>query len=267
MVPPENDRHLVSHDDGIVEPAQGGRLFARHEFYVRNILDTETTIDEVIAAISALLQTFTKFSIPITAHVTRTDGALFRFLLNHSVLRERAERAGDRERGLEVYRDFELAFQLDGHFWLQYGLYYHRLGQISQAVEMLEKSIQAFPDNPFAQHALASMQLAQAANRTSFDDETRRLIRVATNALEELDKADSRFIDQYPLVTLSRHHVGALIKHGKKSEAIAFAKEYFERLSILEKKVATHEIAEEKARMLTLATTGDWKRPSLSDRY
>lgn len=200
---------------GIVETTSAGRMVARHEFYVRNILDSAVGIDKIVSSLRLLLETFTKYQIPITKHVTRTDAALFRFLLNHAFIRERAERAGSKDSGVEVYKSFEINFQLDGHFWLQYGLYYQRLGENLKAMEMLEKSIQAFPSNPFAQHALATERLRQAASRPTYDKETGFLVREAVSALERLDSSDELGFDQYPLVTLSRHHIDNLIQHGK----------------------------------------------------
>lgn len=246
---------------GIVEPGPTGRLLARHEFYVRNILDSQVKIETIIKCLKDMLSVYTKYQIPITKHVTRTDAALFRFLLNHSFIRERAERAGAKERGIEVYESFEIAFQLDGHFWLQFGLYYQRLGQNLLAMQMLEKSIEAFPGNPFALHALAAERLRQAAGRDAYDNETQFLINSAVKDLEYLEKTDHLYFDQYPLVTLSRDHLHALVEHGKIDLAMSFAKEYFERLKVLEKKQSTEQIRDEKVRLLTFLTTRDWVRP------
>lgn len=244
--------------EGIVQPAQAGRLFARHEFYVRNILDSVVSIDQIIDCLRSLLSTFTKYDIPITKHVSRTDAALFRFLLNHGFIRERAERSGSRERGIEVYTTFEIDFQLDGHFWLQYGLYYQRLNESSRALEMFEKSVQAFPGNPFAIHALASERLHQASARIAYDAQTKFLISRAVADLEKLDETGTEYIDHYPLVTLSRHHIHALIQHDRKQEARGYAREYFDRLRMLAKKTSAQEVLDEQARLLTYVTSGEW---------
>lgn len=254
-------RDALNRLTGIVEPGPTGRLVARHEFYVRNILDTQVDIETILKCLKNMLKVFTKFQIPITKHVGRNDAALFRFLLNHSVIRERSEKVGDKNRGVEVYEEFELEFQLDGHFWLQFGLYYQRLGKNLEAMQMFEKSIQAFPGNPFAVHALAAERLRQAAGRNRFDHETKFLINSAVRDLEKLDATEQLFFDQYPLVTLSRDHVHALFEHGQIDQARGLAREYFERLTILEKKQSTEEITQEKIRLLTFLSTGIWNRP------
>lgn len=245
--------------EGIVAPVSSGRLLARHEFYVRNILDKVVPIDTIIRLVCSTLSTFTKYSIPITKHVGRPDAALFRFLLNNGFLRERSERGGDKYAGLDVYRNFEISFQLDGHFWLQYGLYYQRLGNVPMAIEMLEKSLQAFPDNPFAIHALASERLIQAGRRPSFDPETRRQIRLAVAELERLHSNPMLSLDQYPLVTLSRHHVPVLLAHKQGEAAIEVAKDYYDRLRQMEKKMSSPEISAAKAQLLKFVTTRTWE--------
>lgn len=245
--------------EGIVAPVSSGRLLARHEFYVRNILDQVVPLSVTLESICFMLSTFTKYEIPITRHVTRPDAALFRFLLNHSFIRERSERGGDKFAGLDIYRHFEVRFQLDGHFWLQYGLYYQRLGNPHLAIEMLEKSISAFPDNAFAIHALASERLVQAGKRAIYDKETRRLISDGVRELEKLNSNPLLALDQYPLVTLSTRHVPALLAHKQSQSAIDAAKDYYERLRYLEKKMSSPEIAKAKAKLLKFVTTRIWE--------
>lgn len=244
--------------EGIVAPSPSGRLVARHEFYVRNILDQAVSIDITLRIICDALRTFTKYSIPITKHVNRPDAALFRFLLNHGFLRERSERGGDKYGGLEVYRSFEVDFQLDGHFWLQYGLYYQRLGNSPLAIAMLEKSIDAFPGNPFAIHALASERLLQAGKRSLYDQACRRQIDLAVSSLEKLHSNPLFAFDQYPLVTLAKHHVHVLLQHDQGALALEYSKDYYERLRIMEKNVSSPEIISAKARLLKFVTSGVW---------
>jgi tetratricopeptide (TPR) repeat protein len=246
--------------DGIVAPLASGRLIGRHEFYVRNILDQAVNLDVTLRIICDSLRTFTKYTIPITRHVGRSDAALFRFLLNHGFLRERSERGGDKYAGLEVYRNFEIDFQLDGHFWLQYGLYYQRLGNSQSAIAMLEKSIEAFPGNPFAIHALASERLMQARKRQNYDQLSKRLIDLAVLELERLDANPVLAFDQYPLVTLARHHIPTLLHHDQRNLAMECARNYYERLRIMEKTVSSTEITDEKARLLKFVTSGIWEQ-------
>lgn len=196
---------------GIVAPDSSGRLVARHEFYVRNILDEAVDLDLTFSVMKAMLFTFTKYQIPVTKHVSRPEAALFRFLLNREFVRERDIRGGNKFAGLDIYSEFEIHFQLDGHFWLQYGLYYQRIGDFQNAIDMLDKSIQAYPGNAFAIHARAQERLFQARNRAVYDSETRKLISDAVVDLERLSANPLLEIDQYPLVTLGNLHTIALI--------------------------------------------------------
>ncbi|MGP1282829.1 MAG: P-loop NTPase [Parasphingopyxis sp.] len=246
---------------GIVRVDNDKRLYARHEFYVRHIFDTRVDLDIIFDIICDCLDVFTKYEIPVTRHVSKPDATLFRFLLNHSFLRERAESGRKREAGLKVYKKFEVQFQLDGHFWLQYGLYYRGLGQKDLAIEMLDKSIKAYPDNPFAIHALAQLQLIQAERMSSSDRRAESLIGAAVAALEKMAAEPLLKIDQYPLVTLANFHTAALMKHGKQGEARAMAQSYFNRLSKLENEVSSPEVVSAKSRMLKYASTGTWEHP------
>jgi hypothetical protein len=245
--------------EGIVAPGSSGRLIARHEFYVRNILDTTVPVGTTLGLLERTLGTFTKYDIPISKHVGRQDSALFRFLLNHGFIRERAERGGDKYAGLEVYKSFEVPFQLDGHFWLQYGLYYQRLNDLSMALRMLEKSVEAFPGNPFAVHALASQRLFEAGRRPDYDRVTQNLIKSGVEDLERLDAKQELTIDQYPLVTLSRIVVPVLLHHGQAAKAREYATNYFERLKVFERNVRSHEVTEAKMKLLKFLTSGIWE--------
>jgi tetratricopeptide (TPR) repeat protein len=245
--------------EGIVAPGSSGRLIARHEFYVRNILDTTVPVGTTLGLLERTLGTFTKYDIPISKHVGRQDSALFRFLLNHGFIRERAERGGDKYAGLEVYKSFEVPFQLDGHFWLQYGLYYQRLNDLSMALRMFEKSVEAFPGNPFAVHALASQRLFEAGRRPDYDRVTQNLIKSGVEDLERLDAKQELTIDQYPLVTLSRIVVPVLLHHGQAAKAREYATNYFERLKVFERNVRSHEVTEAKMKLLKFLTSGIWE--------
>ena len=127
------------------------------------------------------------------------------------------------------------------------------------AIEMLEKSIEAFPGNPFAIHALASERLLQAGKRASYDTVTRRMIVQATVALEELHSNPIMTFDQYPLVTLSRHHIPVLLRYDQAERAVEAARDYYERIRILEKTMSSPEIIDAKARLLKFVTSGIWE--------
>ncbi|WP_140870074.1 hypothetical protein [Sphingomonas oligophenolica] len=246
---------------GIVADAGGGRLFARHELYVRHILESLTPRDEFFYCMSRILKTFVKYDTPIIKYVNRQDAALFRFLLNHYYIFESTKRFRSETLGIGHYGENEISFQLDGHFWLQYGLFMGRLGKDEVAVELLTKSIRAYPDNIFASHALADIQLKMARSRPVYDAKTKALISDAVTNLLAQDARHETRTDQYPIVTLCNGHIGALLAHGQTGEATELAPSYYDKLTQLEKTVAAPMVTSARQRMLLFASTGEWNLP------
>ncbi|CAN1527170.1 hypothetical protein MCEMIH16_01279 [Caulobacteraceae bacterium] len=248
--------------DGIVSVGPGGRLVARHETYVRHIIDNVAKFSSVVDAITAILRTYTKFDTPIVRNVGRQDALLFKFLLNHNFNADLARRRNDLESGLKVYEEFEVIFQLDGHYWLQYGQYLVEMGQLEKALGVLNKSIQAYPNNTYASHAYADVQRRVAAERSSYDAVTVELIGDAVKTLEALHASSSwGASDQYPIVTLSERHVGALVRHGQDTQARALAAKYFRQVDDLAKRNSASALQAARERLAHYATSGVWTLP------
>jgi hypothetical protein len=243
--------------DGIVAPADNKRLYARHELYVRHIMENVVTFSEFSSVIKSILKTYLKYNIPIVRNANRLDSQLFRFLLNHDFIFQHADRHGDRQSGRDIYSEFEVEFQLDGHFWLQYGLYLAEIDDLNGSVEMLRRSVQAYPDNPYVINALADVQLQIAKNRPTFDTITKALITEAVKALK-LQDASRVETDVYPIVTLANGHLAALIKHGEVRAAKAAAAQYFDRLQQLDKVVSSPFIQGTKDKILRYVTLDEW---------
>jgi tetratricopeptide (TPR) repeat protein len=253
--------------DGIVSIAPGGRLFARHETYVRHIIDNVASFGAVVDATSAILRTYTKYDTPIVKNVGRQDALLFKFLLNHNFNADLARRRNDMVAGLKIYEQFEVIFQLDGHYWLQYGQYLVEMGRLEQALGVLKKSIQAYPNNVYASHAYADVQLRVAAERPAYDAVTVELIGDAVKALEALHASSSwGASDQYPIVTLSERHVGALVRHGQDAQARDLAANYFNQLDDLAKRNSAPALQGARQRLAQYVTSGVWAVPQQLDR-
>jgi hypothetical protein len=246
---------------GIVADTGGGRLLARHELYAHHVLDTLTSPEEFLGVASSLLHIFGNYETPVIKYSSRQDGILFKFLLNHDFIFSRVKRFKDRDFGASYYQNHEVDFQLDGHFWLQYGLFMGRIGRDVQAAEILTQSIRAYPDNPFAVHALADLQLKLVRNATHFDKMASSLLEEAVTSLNSMDKRQESRTDHYPLVTLANGHTGCLIAHGFVDEAVEFSQEYYERLTILEKMQPNPAVKAARQRQLLFATTRDWDLP------
>ena len=253
--------------DGIVSVAHGGRLFARHETYVRHIIENVASFNSVVESITAVLWTYTKYDAPIVKNVGRQDALLFKFLLNHNFNAELARRRNDMDGGLEIYSKFEIVFQLDGHYWLQYGQYLVEMGRLEHALNVLNKSIQAYPNNIYASHAYADVQLRVAAERTVYDAITVELIGDAVKALESLHTSFSLGeSDQYPIVTLSERHVGALLRHGQDAQARALASRYFKQVDEMAKHNNAAALQGARERLAHYLTSGLWAVAKQVDR-
>ncbi len=247
---------------GIVSVLNSGRLAARHEFYVRKIIERKTDFADLARVIKAVLNTYLKFEIPISRYTSRSDSILFRFLFNHDFLMEMASISGDKRAGLQIYRAYELQFQLDGHFWLQYGLYMADVDSVLRAMPLMERSLQAYPGNEYTKHALADLQLRAARDRPVYDHETRRLLNQAVKQLLLMDANPQTSVVQFPIITLAFGHVGALIRHRRESEAKTAAKQYFDRLSQLEKTHWNKRTGEAKEALFRYVTLGQWGKGS-----
>jgi hypothetical protein len=244
--------------DGIVAEGADRRYHARHELYVRHIIEDVATFNDFAASNKAILRTYLKFNIPIVRSVNRIDGYLFRFLFNHDFIFEHASRHEDLTAGRRIYSEFEVDFQLDGHFWLQYGLYLAEMGELDESVDMLRRSVQAFPGNFFAIHALADIQLKVARARSSFDTGTRELVDQAVKSLLLQDAQFTLDVDVYPAVTLANGHLSVLIKHNETAKAKKLAADYFDRLQQLDKKVNSAAVKSMKEKVFRYATLGEW---------
>ena len=243
--------------DGIVSRLPNGRMFARHEIYVRHIIEDVVSADFLIECLLAITSTYTKYPVPVVRNINKIDATLFRFCWNHKFIYEQCNRRGTPSYGERLYSAFEIEFQLDGHFWLQYGLYLSLCGRRDDALIMLRRSIDAYPNNPFSLHAYAELQLEVARSRGSYDTVTRGLIDDAVKLLEELDNRRDE-LDQYPLVTLSNLHIDTLVRFDQRAAALDFGRSYFERLQLLEKRMPSERVTGAKERVFKLVTLGEW---------
>ena len=244
---------------GIVFEDRNGRLIARHEVYVRHILENVVSTDVLQDCIIAVLGSFTKYNVPVIRSVSRQDGILFRFMLNHNFLREMFKIKGERTRPKNIYSKFEVQFQRDGHFWLQYGQYLSSMKLYSEALPVLEKSIQAYPENDYAVHALADVQLRVASETPTWSNTVVELIGHAVSKLEELHENRIRLTDQYAIVTLSERHIEALVRHKRLDEAREAAKRYFLELGKEGESQQNEMMRNARTKLLHFLTHGDFQ--------
>jgi hypothetical protein len=242
--------------EGVISEREG-RVGARHELYVRHIFENVADLDDILDAISSMLSTFSQIRHPVIKNVPRLDSVLFKFLLNHNFVKDLAFRHGFKEAGLKVYERFDREFQLDGHFWLQYGQYLTEIRLFPDALDKLVKSIDAYPQNQFAIHALADLQLKVAKGRQHYDAETKQLIRDAVEALNNQDASRDLGSDYYPIVTLANEHIAALFSHRQDQEARKAAEDYSARIQHYRKTDDSEGLRNAHRRLLTFLSTGE----------
>ena len=193
-------------------------------------------------------------------HLGKQRANFFKFLLNADWLREVFSRKNSIIMADRVYSSVEYEYQRDGHYWLQRGLFYRARRIYNVARDYLEKSIEAYPGNEFARHALAQQKLIGAS---LVSKPTPILERDVAEAVEELLlQAERRGASsEYPLVTLAQLHPEVLMKWGIVDGAKASAREYFERLNVQRRSLPKADKAVDAAweRCMKLATTGRWK--------
>jgi len=250
---------------GIVGENNSGRYAARHEVYAREIVMRHGDFDEIERSLEALTRYFTDYSMPIIKHVSKIDGQLFKYVLNNKNIYDLYKTAGMQKKAPSFFGRFEIDLQLDGHFWLQYGLLLRRCGEHTQSLAMLEKSIQAYPENTYAQHALAQQKLILAAQNRQATATASRLMDEAVDVLlrrhyslsdERVDGAP----DEYPIVALGYYHVDALVAVGRPDDARAAAKKYFAEIQKIKHGQSDHILRELSKKLIMLNTTGTWER-------
>lgn len=244
--------------EGIVFLNESKRYTARHEVYVRHIMENVADFDSIIDTFIAILSAFTKFNLPIVKNVSRLDALLFKFILNHNFIADISKRRYKESEAVRLYENFEVDFQLDGHFWLQYGQYLATFGELEPALSKLQKSIAAYPENHYAVHALADLQLRVAERRQSYDSIAIQLMGDAATTLEDLHKMNALDSDYYPIVTLAERHIGALVKHKQIDAAKEAARRYFRMVSELN--YEGDQLNRTKAKLMHFVTSGRWSR-------
>jgi tetratricopeptide (TPR) repeat protein len=242
---------------GIVELTDARRMVARHESYVRQIFERAIDFETFTSVLGDLLGVYANFEVPVIRKVNRTDGYLFKHVLNADFIYQMSSTYGDPVEGRRIYERFEVEFQLDGHFWLQYGTFLIKCNKYEDALKALTRSIQAYPENIYARHALAHLKLRMASHRASYDTVTQQLVDEAVTELELEHARTNPTVDDYPLVTLSMAHIQVLAAHNQRDRALVLAKQYHARLQDLGKRIANTSITRAEEAMLRYVTLGE----------
>lgn len=204
---------------------RGDKLSVRHPVYVRHLLEQVVDPKLTAEAVSGLLHAYSHFAPPIMKHVSKMEATIYKGLINHRFLFEVLK--GRETLVLPLYKSLEKHFELDGLFWLQYGLALRDFHNNEEALDKLRTAFSAFPMD-HTQHALGQQLLIAA---TDIQDKriARNYLDEARSYLEPLDDIiDSD--DVYPIVTLAEGHTKIVRKLEGDDEARAVAKSYLPNL-------------------------------------
>lgn len=238
---------------GIVVEKEG-RLFARHRVYVRYLLEQVVDPELTALAINGLLLAFAQYQAPVIKHLNKVEAGIYKGLINHKFIWDTLK--GQATLIIALYKSLEKSFELDGLFWLQYGLALRDLHDDEEALEKLRTAFDAYP-MPHTQHALGQQllilgrKISDKITAMAFAEEARALL----EPLDEIMESD----DTYPLVTLAEGHTMLVHSVEGDEQARTVAKSY---LSGLERRCTAQpnnsRLQECHTRIFKFAATGVW---------
>lgn len=232
----------------------GDRLSVRHPVYVRHILEHVVDPEMTSEAIDGLLQAFSYYKAPVIKHLSKIEATIYKGLINHKFLWEVLK--GRETLIVSLYKRLEKLFELDGLFWLQYGLALRDFHNDEEALAKFRTAFSAYP-MPHTQHALGQQLLILGGKgldpnvAIAYVDEARSLL----EPLDEIIDSD----DTYPIVTLAEGHTATVRSIKGDAEARLVAKSYIaslkSRCDALPENTRLRECHE---RMFKYAVTGTW---------
>jgi len=226
---------------------------ARHPVYVRELFEKVVPTTMIRDCLIAVLEAFSDYETPVIKNVGKSDGVVFKSIINHRFIKEIMR--NDEEKVRSVYRAFETKFHVDGLYWLQYGLALRDFGKHNEALEKLRSAREAY-NSAQIEHAYAQ-QLMIIASMSSGWDGAEPLLKEAIDALRELNRiADAT--DTYPIVTLAEGHISVILRFFGVEGAKAVSQQYANELLVAHKKYPSARLQEAVNNVVTFATTGIW---------
>jgi tetratricopeptide (TPR) repeat protein len=225
---------------------------------MRHILDSVASADDILTTIEATLEAYSVYDPPIARSATRNEAIVFKAMVNHRFLRDVLK--SHQEHVLTVYKRFEKVFEVDGLFWLQYGLALRSFNLQEDALEKLRTALEAYP-MAHTEHAFAH-QLLISAIRSSNEGRANAYLEDARERLMRLDSA-IRSDDTYPIVTLAEGDTRVTHNFRGQSSAIAVAQNYLANLKNRYRgNLRVGRVAEAIENLEYFSATGTWRSTS-----
>ena len=248
------DVNVMSRETEGIIVTNAKKYSARHPLYVRELFEKIVPTTMTRDCLIAVLEAFSDYEAPVIKNVGKSDGVVFKSIINHRFIKEMMR--GDEEKVRSVYEAFETKFHIDGLYWLQYGLALRSFDKQLEALEKLKTAREAYT-SPQIEHAYAQQLMIIASMLQSWDD-AEPLLKEAIDVLRELNRvADAT--DTYPIVTLAEGHISVMLKFFGIEGAKAITQQYANELLIAHKKHSGARLQEAVNNVVTLATTGIWK--------
>lgn len=210
--------------------------------------------------IISLLTAYADYETPVVRHVGKSDGVVFRSIVNHRFVKEMMRSVESRVRA--VYGAFETTFHADGLYWLQYGLALRDFGRHSEALEKFSTARQAF-GSPQIEHAYAQQLMIIAKNAATWDEAEPQLVE-AIDIFRSLDSVGWEG-DTYPIVSLAEGHIALVSRFKGLETAQSMARQYGNELLAARKNNPSERLEEAVINVTKFATTGTWKESYQAD--
>lgn len=248
------DVNVMSRETEGIIVTNAKKYSARHPVYVRELFEKVVPTTMIRDCLIAVLEAFSDYETPVIRNVGKTDGVVFKSIINHRFVKEMMRNDEDKVRS--VYEAFETKFHIDGLYWLQYGLALRDFGKHGEALEKLKTAREAY-SSPQIEHAYAQQLLIIASMSQSWHN-AEPLLKEAIEALRELNRV-ADVTDTYPIVTLAEGHLSVVLKFFGVEGAKAIAQQYANELLVAHKKYPNSRLQEAVNNVVTLSTTGIWK--------
>ena len=257
-----NSSDLLTAMDGVVSNTHG-KLLARHPVYVRSLLESYISTDELGNIIKMLLHVFTVYDVPVIKSIPKNESILYKKLINNRFLRSMLRNKENKI--LDIYRSLEKHFERDGLYWAQYGLALRHFGHHEDALEKLRTAVTAH-EQAHTLHAYAHQQLIIALRETDIS-RAERLADEAKATLEKLQYSQDSlgYRDLYPINILARGYTAFVRKTQGDFHARIVAKNYADKIYTIIKKREDMHLQQAWGWLTSYATSGIWKSSSLKD--
>lgn len=244
---------MANETEGIIV-INDNKYSARHAVYVRELFEKVVPTIMIRDCLLAVLEAFSDYETPVLRNVRKSDGVVFKSVINHRFVKEMMR--NDEEKVRSIYKRFETKFHIDGLYWLQYGLALRDFDKHAEALEKLKTAREAYT-SPQIEHAYAQQLMIIASRSTRWDD-AEPLLNEAIDTLRELDRsADAS--DTYPIVTLAEGHISIIVKFFGVEGAKSITQQYSNEMLVAFNKHASVRLKEAMKKFVSLSDTGSWK--------